>query len=327
MEKKKKKKDKKKKKKKNEDEKYLIKNTNFILTDDWVSYLNILKNGKLVICLNNGEIKIYNNNNYYKYELFIKEHNKRVNYFLEIKENYIITCSSDKTMKILFLDFSEKEKKYKIEQIIIEHNNNILKVIKINKNKFISLSSDNTFKIWNLNKTNKLYYNETTVIYQESYSYSNMLKINDNEIIISNQTEENLKIYELINYKIKYIFHNIKTTWTINNMCLIEKNKLIVGGKDLGGYYFINLDNKNINLIVNGLKWIYSIFLCNDNSIIMGGRNHLLIDYIYKFYFNDKIKNIQKIEFAHDDNIINIIQLNNSTFISSGIDKKIKFWK
>ena len=59
----------------------------------------------------------------------------------------------------------------------------------------------------------------------------------------------------------------------------------------------------------------------------MGGRNHLLIDYIYKFYFNDEIKNIQKIEFAHDDHIINIIQLNNSTFISSGIDKKIKFWK
>ena len=106
-------------------------------------------------------------------------------------------------------------------------------------------------------------------------------------------------------------------------MCLIERNKLIIGGKDLGGYYFIDLDNNNFNLIINGLKWIYYIFSCNDNSII----NPLLIDCIYKFYFNDKIKNIQKIQFAHDDNIINIIQLNNSTFISSGIDKKIKFWK
>ena len=150
-------------------------------------------NGNLIaICFNDGLLKIYNNvDNIYKNISLIKEHNKRINYCLELNINIILTCSLDYTMKIIIL---ENEMNYKINQILTSHKDSVLKSIKIKDNCIISLSRDNEFIIWNLNNKNNLYYNETRVIYQKTNSYCNILKIKENEIIISNQKEESLKI-------------------------------------------------------------------------------------------------------------------------------------
>ena len=314
------------KKKKDDFDKRIKKNVNFILNDNWVSFLLILSNNKLISCFNDGLLKIYNNvDNIYKNISLIKEHNKRINYCLELNINIILTCSLDYTMKIIIL---ENEMNYKINQILTSHKDSVLKSIKIKDNYIISLSRDNEFIIWNLNNKNNLYDNETRVIYQKTNSYCNILKIKENEIIISNQNEESLKFYDLINYKIKIILHNIKVTWTVNNMCLINKNLLCIGGNDSGGFYLINIFNYNINQIICGLKWIYCIYLCKDNSIILGGRNNILIDCIFRFFYNgEKFIKIEKKKYAHDDTILTICELNNGIIVSGGSDRKINFWK
>ena len=299
---------------------------NFILNDNWVSFLFVLSNNKLVTCFNDGLIKIYNKfDNIFKHILLIKEHDKRINHCLELNLNTILTSSLDNSMKIIVL---ENEMNYKINQILTIHKDSVLKTIKIKNNYIISLSRDNEFIVWNFNQKDNLYYNETRVIFQKTNSYCNILKIKENEIIISNQNEKSLKFYDLINYKMKFIFENIKVTWTISNMCLINNNLLCIGGNDSGGFYLINIFNYDINQIICELKWIYCIYLCKDNSIIFGGRNNILIDNIFRFFYNGKkFIIIEKKKCAHDDTILTICELNNGIIISGGNDRKINFWK
>ena len=133
------------KKKKDDFDKRIKKNVNFILNDNWVSFLLILSNNKLISCFNDGLLKIYNNvDNIYKNISLIKEHNKRINYCLELNINIILTCSLDYTMKIIIL---ENEMNYKINQILTSHKDSVLKSIKIKDNYIISLSRDNEFSL------------------------------------------------------------------------------------------------------------------------------------------------------------------------------------
>ena len=83
------------------------------------------------------------------------------------------------------------EDKYQIEQILQGHTSNIRKVIEIKENELISVSYDKTMKIWKLNNENKFECIKT-INFQNSESYCNILKLNENEFIIASYM---IKIY------------------------------------------------------------------------------------------------------------------------------------
>ena len=70
----------------------------------------------------------------YDLQLSIKEHSGAIYSFTELHDRRIITCSSDKTMKIIKLI---GEDKYQIEQTLQGHTNWVYKIVEIKENELI----------------------------------------------------------------------------------------------------------------------------------------------------------------------------------------------
>jgi WD40 repeat protein len=66
----------------------------------------------------------------YELQLSIKEHSSCVRAFTQLQDGRIISCSDDKTMKIIKLI---GEDKYQIEQTLQGHRSFVYKVIEIKK--------------------------------------------------------------------------------------------------------------------------------------------------------------------------------------------------
>ena len=98
--------------------------------------------------------------------------------FTQLKDERIISCSEDQTMKLIKLI---EEDKYKLEQTLQGHSNYVYKVIEIKENELISVSYDKTMKIWKINNENKFECIKT-ITFQNTSSMCNILKINKNEI-------------------------------------------------------------------------------------------------------------------------------------------------
>ena len=111
---------------------------NFKILDyhtDIITYIDKLKDGRLISCSADNSLNIYKNNTY-ELQLSIKEHSDWINSFTQLKDERIITCSGDNTMKIIKLI---GEDKYKIDQILKGHDNDVCKIIEIKENELISI--------------------------------------------------------------------------------------------------------------------------------------------------------------------------------------------
>ena len=65
---------------------------------NWISYIDKLKDGRLITCSFDNSLNIYKNDSL-ELQLSIKEHKDWIHSFTQIKDERIITCSSDKKMK------------------------------------------------------------------------------------------------------------------------------------------------------------------------------------------------------------------------------------
>ena len=144
----------------------------------------------------------------YDLQLSIKEHSSWINSFTELHDRRIITCSGDKTMKIIKLI---GEDKYQIEQTLQSHTNIVDKIIEIKENILISISRDKTMKIWKLNEVNNFECIKT-INFQNSESNCNILRLNKNEFVTSSYYDKCIKFWNSNDYS------NIST---INNIELI----------------------------------------------------------------------------------------------------------
>ena len=136
---------------------------------------------------------IYIKKDTYDLQLSIKEHSGWIASFTELHDRRIITCSGDKTMKIIKLI---GEDKYQIEQTLQSHTNYVYKIIEIKENELISISKDKTMKIWKLNNENKIECYKT-IIFQNSVSCCNILRLNENEFVTSSQNDKCIKFWKL----------------------------------------------------------------------------------------------------------------------------------
>ena len=85
------------------------------------------------------------------------------------------------------------EDKYNLEQKLTGHNNYVSNVIEIGENQLISVSYDKTMKKWEI-KNNKFECTKT-ITFQNSNSYCNILKINENEFVTSSCGDKCLKFW------------------------------------------------------------------------------------------------------------------------------------
>jgi WD40 repeat protein len=260
----------------------------------------------------------------YDLQLSIKEHSDGIYSFTELHDRRIITCSYDKTMKIIKLI---GEDKYQIEQTLQGHTSIVCKIIEIKENELISISIDKTMKIWKLNNENKFECIKT-INFQNSGNNCNILKLNENEFVTSSCGDKCIKFWNSNDYSNIATINNIESSWTWKNMCLLENDLLCVGGDNSKGFYLIKISTHQLIKNIIGPKTIYSINKCLDGlflcSIIDEKGNNSLVKYKYE---EQDLKKVIEKEKAHDDYIYSCVELNDKTIVSGGIDCLIKLWK
>jgi len=281
-----------------------------------VNNIIILKDGRLSSCGSDGLINIYNKQDY-NVDLQIKD-NCRIYYHKQLSNNNIISCCSDKTIKIY--------KNNNLTYTLNGHKNSVCKVIELENNKLISTAGDTTMKFWEFDGNNYICTN--TIVISNSNSWTNILKINKYQLVSSAYISNYIKFWDINNN-----FNEIKTINFIenaywNSISMINDNILLIGGYSSGGIYIINTDNYQIiSQVHKNIKYVSSIIELMNGNILIGccdeNNKYSLIE--YKYENNNLIKILSK-DNAHSNNINGLIEMDDGMIISCSDDKTIKYW-
>ena len=148
--------------------------------------LLIFQDGRLSSSSDDGKLIIYNKITTQP-DLIISEHEEEaLSYHIQLKNGNIVTCSYDKTIKIIKL---KGKKEYELLQTIKDHNDNVLKVLEYKENNIISFSFDQTIKIFTL-KIRKYICSQSIEINPTSNDDSNLLFIKGFSEILTSSTEK-----------------------------------------------------------------------------------------------------------------------------------------
>ena len=289
-----------------------------------ISQLSILKDGRLASCSGDSTLNIYKKDTF-EIQLSIKEHNSWIYSFTQLNNDNIITCSADNTMNIIKLI---DDNKYNLEQKLIGHSNYVSNVIEIRNNELISVSYDKTMKIWNINNNNKYECTNTINFQNNSYSWCNILKLNENEFVTSSYGDKCLKFWNSNNFTNISTINNIESYgWPKRNLCKLNDDILCVGGINSKGFYLIKISTHQLLTNITGPNYIYSIYKCFDGLFLCSiyeNNNHSLVK--YKYENQNLIKIIEK-EKAHTSYIYTCIELNDEIIASGGSDNIIRLWR
>jgi len=116
-----------------------LKNSIHILNyhKNWILFLSILNDGRLISGSADNSIIIYNKITY-QTDLMIEEHKDSVNCIIQLSSGILATCSKDKTIKL----FNIKRNNYNIIQTLNDHTDWIYKIIEIENKYLVSCSND-----------------------------------------------------------------------------------------------------------------------------------------------------------------------------------------
>ena len=283
----------------------------------------LLKDGRLISCQEDTTIRVYDKLNF-ELKQIIPLHNRYITYITQLKNEKIITCLLDSTMKIIKLndDYS-----YFIEQILDEHQYFVMKVIEIYNRKLISCSGDKTIKIWGLEKKNNLYQFELCIFVNKN-SIDSIIEIpKKNEILSASSFGRKVFFFDIINYSIKYtLFEMSCCCFYSNSLCLINDELVGISGNNI--YYVINCNNYQLSQ-----KFMYgntlTSYKLSNGKIIVGIMGGLMF---YKIKSNNLIQDEYSESFIHDKEISCIIESKNEYYnnkkliITCSLDSTIKFF-
>ena len=265
-------------------------------------YLYPLDLNFLSICLDNGDINIYELNFItfkYEFKCSLKGHSEGVNKIIETKnKKTLISISNDKTIK--FWNLNEKNE-YILDNNFIQDENKIGNII------FINDEETEVVVCYNYFKNNKI-------------CFYNIIK------------KEKIKTIEGIKV----------TNFSNQNLLKIDKYLFIGGQNKKGEIIIINLDKKEIEKIFidnnKELGYFYCFLELNSSNekvkrIICGDWNGNLVEYKINFIKNENDEIKIDLEFVsikskvHKELIRSIIKYNNDKIVTCSIDGIIKIFK
>ena len=295
---------------------------------EWISHLELLKDGRIASSSGDGSIKIYNNDNSYNLQLIINEHKEAINYFTQLENEKIISCSSDKTINIIKLNESNS---YTLEQTLTEHNSSVYKILSPDEEFLISLSKGGEMKFWLTSETGGNFYCDRTITFQSQNSNCDGLILNQNEFVTLSLKDKILNFYNIGDSgddgdKITSIDNIDCIGWDI--LCLLDNNNLLcVGGESQ--FYIIEISTHSIIKNINVEKNIYSIVSDGNNIIYAGVKDNEEYYSIYKYSFdkeNLSFNYLNSKEKAHSESIVTLLILPNLSLASGSDDNTIKIW-
>lgn len=301
-----------------------IENITTIHFDSAVNCIKILNDGNLILTLKNS-LKIYSKI-FFKEIMNINIFEGNILYVTQLKNNNIVACDNNKSIKIFKLKLEEKNFEI-IQNINNAHNWFITKVKKLLNNKIISICADKSFKIWKLNEqTNQFfcdfYLNEKNFILD-------CLQLNEKILLYSATAfKKDLLIkYNLINKekddKIKNIRNeNMGSITNGNNIKLLNDNFVVY----LQTYAISIVDLKKFFIVkeikINQFK-NYCVFVSKENEFLVGKENGEII----KFLWIDNNLVIQFIKSNAENSKINkIIKINNKMIGTCSDSNNVKIF-
>ena len=304
-----------------------------------ITYLDVLKDGRLISSSNDNTLKIYKNISY-EIQISINEHSGIIHSFTQLKDERIITCSADKTMKIIKLI---GDNQYKIEQTLNNNNIEYIKIIQM-KNNLISISPKKDMKLWKLNINDNTFNcsnqtnfinnksNDTEVTFyinssSSSFSYNNILKINKKEFSVFSKSKRQLSffLWEPPYFSQKYNIDNIESEGNLLSMSLINDDILCVGGNKSKGFYLIRISTHLLIKNIIGPNKILSINQCLDGLLLCYAiYNKLNFDVFKLEYKKENLKHIFGMKNKKEISLC--IELKDQTIAIGFTDGIIEIW-
>ena len=272
----------------------------------------ILKDGRLATSSCDCSINIINITTLQVEISISSAHSSSIFYISQLHNQNVITCSSDRTMKIWEISGT----KYKNLATILGNSSSILKVIPITKDRIASCFEFGNIKIWNSNPP----YKEIIELYDEHTSLISIIQLKQNGHLVSGSSQSKLNFWNLDTYQRVHTIRGVSCVWR-NGMVEVSNNKLVVGGT--GQLTVINSNTYQIEALIKvaASDRIFSIFELRDKTILCGfGKG------FYQLNMLNYTSVFQK-ELAHEHNILSLYPVDNFTFFSSSFDNFIKKWK
>ena len=270
--------------------------------------------------LANGIIKIYSRKLFFEFQLELKVHKMVIYNLSESKKGELISCSSDKTIKLS--SYNLKERTYDILKVFIGHNDNVNKVIEIenyNNNKlYASCSDDKTIRIWNRETNEKKC--QSISIFLNDDIILDLIELSNYKILFTLSDSSGLYI---LNYKIGLLEkkrNDISCDGTYG-ICKI-KNSNLIAISSLGNIYIIEDKNFQIKKYLNSYLdfYFWCVNLLNDGSLIISGTGNEIFQWDIK---EEKLIGKKQI---HNRFIPCFIEIENKILITCSYDYTIKFW-
>ena len=253
-----------------------------INTTNVATNINIFQKDKIMVTFFGGKLIFYSID-LIKYEfielLYTKEFSYNAYNAFEMEQNNnLVLVYGYPGIKILEIEISNNKgkegNKYKLIQELNcgEYNKEIIKVLELNKNTLASISTDYLL-IWEKTDVNKYEYKISNKIlnfakYENLLILSNMLKLEDNYIVLLKQTNSNM---------------------TKSSVDFIEITDKDINEKKLVNIDVSPLDTGNNNLIMFNQNEQIFLLGCLNGLAIMSGKYMELIQFIE---INQRIKNI-----------------------------------
>ena len=253
-----------------------------IITTNVATNINIFQKDKIMVTFFGGKLIFYSID-LIKYEfielLYTKEFSYNAYNAFEMEQNNnLVLVYGYPGIKILEIEISNNKgkegNKYKLIQELNcgEYNKEIIKVLELNKNTLASISTDYLL-IWEKTDVNKYEYKISNKIlnfakYENLLILSNMLKLEDNYIVLLKQANSNM---------------------TKSSVDFIEITDKDINEKKLVNIDVSPLDTGNNNLIMFNQNEQIFLLGCLNGLAIMSGKYMELIQFIE---INQRIKNI-----------------------------------
>ena len=156
--------------------------------------INLNTNCKNLFYLKDGRLSSTFRNKVFIFQENIKikvipAHKEYIFYHTQLSNGNIITCSKDKTMKIISLY------DYSIIQTL-EHEEEVYRVVERNNNQIISSTKNGYIHFWDKKNNEKYKYIQKFKVFKER-SHIDLLLINNNELVITNEAESIIKFWNL----------------------------------------------------------------------------------------------------------------------------------
>ena len=300
-----------------------LKNIRTLSINEKVMNIILLRDEKLS-CLTPQSITIYDKE-LNIFESFIDESLNFMSYHTELPNGDIIVGCMSGDIIIYTYKKAESEKGLHLNLTLKGHSHSIGKIIEID-GKIISCSSDTTMKIWEKNNSNYKCTKTIEINDEEYLGNTNILKINEKEIVSSADGSKCIKFWD-----IKNDFKEIAKIKGVNSpslncsMCMLNEKILIMAGGNKG---ILLIDIIAHQLIKNCKKhYFYSIIKLSDGTILAGceeeNNNHCLIEYRYE---KDDLVEMNSKEKAHDKIITGLVENSYGIIFTSSFDQTLKVW-